>query len=92
MKTHESVPTPPRWALTYGADLSIRVWDGDCLVHHALSNDTHRLAAWLVPALERLAQQPPAALDELAALMDADLESAADALQQLERLLLVCRC
>ncbi|WP_156392015.1 MULTISPECIES: hypothetical protein [unclassified Roseateles] len=84
--------TPLGWTLTYGADLSIRVWGDDCLVHHALSNDTHRLAAWLVPALERLAEQPPASLDELATLMDADLETAADALQQLQRLSLVQPC
>jgi hypothetical protein len=87
----DPVPTP-RWALTYGADLSIRVWGDDCLVHHALSNDTHRLAAWLAPALERLGEAPPAHLDELAALMDADAETAADALQQLEQLLLVRQC
>ncbi|WP_157256191.1 hypothetical protein [Pelomonas sp. Root1217] len=91
MTTTDPVPTP-RWALTYGADLSIRVWGDDCLVHHALSNDTHRLAAWLVPALRRLAEQPPAGFDELAALMDADSEMTADVLQQLEQLLLVQRC
>ncbi|MGQ3054039.1 MAG: hypothetical protein ACT6S0_19850 [Roseateles sp.] len=84
--------TLPAWTLTYGADLSIRVWGEDCLVHHALSNDTHRLAAWLVPALERLAAQPPASLDELAALMDADHETAADVLQQLQQLSLVQPC
>ncbi|KQV53059.1 hypothetical protein ASC95_09835 [Pelomonas sp. Root1217] len=61
-------------------------------MHHALSNDTHRLAAWLVPALRRLAEQPPAGFDELAALMDADSEMTADVLQQLEQLLLVQRC
>ncbi|HEY8875970.1 MAG TPA: hypothetical protein VIN03_00315 [Roseateles sp.] len=91
MTTTDSVPTP-RWALTYGADLSIRVWGDDCLVHHALSNDTHRLAAWLVPALRRLAEQPPAPIEELAALMDAAPETATDALLQLEQLLLVQRC
>ena len=91
MTTTDPVSTP-RWALTYGADLSIRVWGDDCLVHHALSNDTHRLAAWLVPGLRRLAEQPPAGFDELAALMDADSEMTADVLQQLEQLLLVQRC
>jgi hypothetical protein len=90
--------TPPetqpatRWTLSYGADLSIRVWGDDCVVHHALSNDTHRLAAWLVPALQRLGQQPPATLTELAALIDADADATTDALQQLEQLLLVQRC
>jgi hypothetical protein len=89
--TTDSAPTA-RWALTYGADLSIRVWGDDCLVHHALSNDTHRLAAWLAPALRRMAEQPPALVEELAALMDADPETAADALLQLEQLLLIQRC
>ncbi|MCE4538707.1 hypothetical protein LXT12_15755 [Pelomonas sp. P7] len=84
--------SPPRWTLTHGADLSIHVWGDDCLVHHALSNDTHRLAAWLVPALRRLGQQPPATLEELATLMEADEDSARDALEQLERLLLVEPC
>jgi hypothetical protein len=86
--------SPPaiHWTLSYGADLAIRVWGDDCVVHHALSNDTHRLAAWLVPALQRLGQQPPATLAELAELMDADAAAATDALQQLEQLLLVQRC
>ncbi len=82
----------PRWTLTYGADLAIRVWGDDCLVHHALSNDTHRLAAWLVPALQRLGAEPPATLDELAELMDADTDTARDVLQQLERLSLARPC
>lgn len=87
----ESLPTI-HWTLSYGADLAIRVWGDDCVVHHALSNDTHRLAAWLIPALQRLGQQPPATLGELAALIDADEAEATDALQQLEQLLLVQRC
>lgn len=91
MTTTDSAHTP-RWMLTQGADLAIRVWDEDCLVHHALSNDTHRLAAWLVPALRRLGEPAPAGLDELAALMGAEPEEAAGALQQLEQLLLVRRC
>lgn len=82
----------PRWTLTYGADLAVRVWGDDCLVHHALSNDTHRLAAWLEPALSRLAQPQPASAEELAELMGTDTDGAVDALQQLERLLLVQRC
>lgn len=91
MTTPASAP-PPRWTLTHGAELVIRVWEEDCVVHHVLSNDTHRLAAWLVPALQRLGEQPPAGLHELAELMDVEPDSAADVLQQLEQVLLVCRC
>lgn len=83
---------PPRWTLTYGADLAIRVWDDACLVHHALSNDTHRLSAWLVPALHRLGEQPPAEAEELAELLDVEPDLAVDAMEQLERVLLVRRC
>lgn len=78
--------------LTHGADLAIRVWGDDCVVHHALSNDTHRLAAWLVPALQHLATTPSAALDDLAALMDAEPETALDVLRQLEQLQLIEPC
>lgn len=91
MTTLDSSPGS-RWTLTHGAELSIRVWGDDCLVHHALSNDTHRLAAWLVPALQRLGQRPPASIEELAELMETEADSATDALEQLQRLQLVERC
>lgn len=82
----------PCWTLTPGADLAIRVWEEECVVHHALSNDTHRLAAWLWPALQRLGRPEPAGLDELCALTEVDAAPVADAMEQLERLQLVNRC
>ena len=78
--------------MTPGADLAIRVWGAECMVHHALSNDTHRLAAWLYPALQRLNRPEPAGLDELSALTEVDAAPLADAMEQLEHLQLVTRC
>lgn len=62
------------------------------MVHHALSNDTHRLTAWLSPALQRLGRPQPAGLEELCVLTDAEADPVLDAMQQLEHLQLVTRC
>ncbi len=32
------------WHLAAGADLALHTWQGEYVVHHALSNDTHRLS------------------------------------------------
>lgn len=34
----------PCWQLTAGADPALHTWQGEYIVHHALSNDTHRLS------------------------------------------------
>lgn len=81
-----------RWTLTPGANLAARVWEAECVVHHALSNDTHRLAAWLWPALQRLGRAEPAGLNELSALTEVDAATVEDALGQLEQVQLVTRC
>lgn len=86
-------PLPePCWTLTPGADLAIKVWGEACVVHHALSNDTHVLASWLWPALQRLGRPEPAGLDELCALTEVDAQALADAMRQLEQLQLVTPC
>src|SRR5512135_685164 len=38
-------PMTTRWRLAVGADPGIRRWHDEYVVHHALSNDTHRLSA-----------------------------------------------
>ena len=91
MTTPDSSPEP-YWTLTPGADLAIRVWGEECMVHHALSNDTHRLTAWMWPALQRLGRAEPAGLEELCALTQVDAAPVLDAMQQLEHLQLVTRC
>jgi hypothetical protein len=63
--------SPPaiHWTLSYGADLAIRVWGDDCVVHHALSNDTHRLAAELAELMDADAAAATDALQQLEQLL-----------------------
>ena len=82
----------PQWKLTSGADLAIFVWGEECVVHHRLSNDTHRMAAWLVPGLQQLGRQSLATLNELQELLDADEAAVIDLMEQLEAMQLVQRC
>lgn len=44
-----------RWRLALGADPSVRMWGDECVVHHALSNDTYRLAGDAGRILSKLA-------------------------------------
>jgi PqqD family protein of HPr-rel-A system len=81
-----------RWMLTYGADLACRFWGEECVVHHALSNDTHRLSAWAGQLLLSLADgaRSSAELSTLHAELDAeDIDAALTSLAGLE---LVRRC
>lgn len=47
---------PEIWCLTPGADLAVHCWGDECLVHHGLSNDTHRLSRWAADLLRTLGQ------------------------------------
>lgn len=94
-------PTPPStapaaatglWTVSAGADLAVRQWGDECLVHHALSNDTHRLSAWAAEVLFELADAGPASpavLAEHLAMAETDIDLA---LTTLARLDLVCPC
>lgn len=81
-----------RWTLNAQADLSCRHWDGETVVHHRLSNDTHRLAEPAGWVLDRLAAAVALDANEIAAdspYAAADLTPALDALT---RLGLIARC
>lgn len=80
------------WTLTYGADLDCRFWDEECLVHHALSNDTHRVAAWAGQLLTALDATRPVSTAELAAQFELTPDDAEEALESLRQLELVQRC
>lgn len=70
----------------------MRQWDDECLVHHALSNDTHRLSAWAAEVLFELAEAGPASpavLAERLAMTETDIDRV---LSTLSRLDLVCPC
>jgi PqqD family protein of HPr-rel-A system len=49
-------PADRRWCISPHSHVAIRYWDGEYVVHHALSNDTHRLSATAGHLLERLAR------------------------------------
>lgn len=78
--------------MTYGADLSCRFWGDECLVHHALSNDTHRLAAWAGRLLMALTGMEAASTEALAEYLDQDADEVESALAALAELDLVRRC
>jgi hypothetical protein len=81
-----------RWNMTYGADLSCRFWGDECLVHHALSNDSHRLAAWAGRLLMALTDMEAASTEVLADYLGQDADEVETALAALAKLDLVSRC
>jgi hypothetical protein len=85
-------PSIWHWALSYGARLECRYWGDECLVHHALSNDTHRIAAWVGPLLIELSELEPSTSIVLAQKLDLDPGEVAAALEALAALDLVVRC
>lgn len=50
------ISAPRRFRIADHADLAWRYWDGEYVVHHALSNDTHRLSYAAGRVLMQLAQ------------------------------------
>jgi PqqD family protein of HPr-rel-A system len=81
-----------RWTVNPPQALAWRHWDGQTVVHHQLSNDTHRLAdpaGWI---LERVALDGPVTIAELEAAGTHDAESLGAVLETLASLGLVERC
>ncbi|WP_284615873.1 HPr-rel-A system PqqD family peptide chaperone [Aquabacterium humicola] len=79
------------WRLDATADLAWRHWDGEFVVHHALSNDTHRLSD-LAGELLLLLTRGTRSIAALAAELDADEPLVDDTLAALAGLGLVERC
>ncbi len=71
------------------ADLVWRCWGDECVVHHRLSNDTHRLSIMAAEILIALAQQGELSEQELAKRHDLASEDVRTILQQLAQLDLV---
>jgi PqqD family protein of HPr-rel-A system len=83
---------PDRWRLDALADATWRHWDGETVVHHRLSNDTHRLAEPAGWILERLAAGECLTIDALAAKGAYAREALAAAVHALASLDLVRQC
>jgi len=79
------------WTLLEGSDLAFQWFDDECLVHHALSNDTHRLAGWAAGLLAALVEMSPASRQALADRCGLDVDDVTAALDSLADLELVVR-
>lgn len=83
---------PDRWKLDPVADATWRYWAGETVVHHRLSNDTHRLAEPAGWILERLAAGGCQTIDALAAEGAFAAQALTDAVHALASLNLVRQC
>jgi PqqD family protein of HPr-rel-A system len=81
-----------RWCLVSEADASWRCWGNEYVVHHALSNDTHRLSRLAGALLSVLRQHGSLDADALARQCAVHGDEVAETLAALEELDLVARC
>lgn len=75
------------WRIADHADLVWRHWDGEYVFHHALSNDTHRLADEAGAVLLRLiegGEMDPRALSEACGLHEEDVDVILSALAKID--------
>lgn len=93
-----SIPSPTpdpgdtRVALAPGARLAWRTWNGQTITHHALSNDTHRLAEPAGAVLQSLASVGSQRIDSLARSCDLAQDELEHVLAALAELNLVVQC
>lgn len=81
-----------RWSLDPRADLCLRHWGGETVVHHLLSNDTHRLAEPAGWVLDRLRAGGALAADDIAAGSPYDGADLGPVLEALSQLGFVVQC
>jgi PqqD family protein of HPr-rel-A system len=81
-----------RWCVSADADLAWRNWGGEYVVHHALSNDTHRVTKFAGRLLSVLQRSGALDLRSLARECGAESEEIAATLAALAQLDLVARC
>ncbi len=75
------------WRIADQADLAWRQWDGEYVFHHALSNDTHRLAdaaGALLGFLRERGEMEEPALAEACGLHEDDLDVILAALAKID--------
>jgi hypothetical protein len=80
------------WSLNPLAALACRNWEGETVVHHLLSNDTHRLAEPAGWILARLCANQALAGDNIGADSPYDAAELFPVLQVLGELGLIHRC
>lgn len=85
-------PARDRWRLVEGADLRITTFDDGAVVHHALTNGTHRISEASAAVLAELRQSGPMTSSQVAACFDTTPDLAAAVLGQLAEIDAVERC
>jgi hypothetical protein len=80
------------WSIPPGADLRWYRWDDEYVIHHGLSNDTHRLSADAGRVIEALQLHGPQEAFALAERCELDTEALKPVLAALTDLDLVARC
>lgn len=85
-------PEMARWSIPQGADLRWYRWDDEYVIHHGLSNDTHRLSANAGLVIEALQSHGPQDESALAEHCEFDTEALNPVLAELADLDLVVRC
>lgn len=88
--SHHSISD--RWRIRADADLTWRFWDGEYVVHHALSNDTFRLSEDAGRLLVRLARGDSQTSQTLAEACEMSGSDPRATLEELARLGFVARC
>ena len=81
-----------RWSIPQGADLRWYRWDDEYVIHHGLSNDTHRLSADAGRVIEALQLHGPQEAVLLAERCELDAEALKPVLAALADFDLVARC
>lgn len=79
--------TARRWRLVDYAEPIWRSWDGEYVIHHALSNDTHRLSDAAGEVLAQMAQAgelTASSLAERCDLSESELDTILSVLAQLD--------
>jgi PqqD family protein of HPr-rel-A system len=82
----------PAWSLVREADAVWHEWDGNAVVHHARSNDTHLVDATANRVLLALQRRSPQTAAQLAAALNVEFGSVFEVLETLESVDFVMRC
>jgi hypothetical protein len=82
----------PHYRLSLLASLSIRRWGDECVVHHALSNDTHRVSDAAGRILEALGTAPRLDVQDFVEFCALEVSTVEEALVTLSDLNFVVSC
>lgn len=81
-----------QWTLDPAAQLALRLWDGEAVVHHLCSNHTHRLAEPAGAVLSQLRGHSGSSVQDLARAIDEECEELLPLLHALRDLGLLRQC